>query len=270
MRATLYRDENPPSLADLYHQKAFGFCRGNSAIRGAINIKEFFMKKALKILGIIALVAVIGLSMAACDLSNPAVKTTLRIVPAVSASQTRSIAARNVQAASFRLYIRTLVVEEDANPRGLHLISFQDMTWSGGRTTPNDGWYDVTEPLSLSVMNDFNVGRYSAILMRYDPVVEIDGVIHGLDSSTHKDAIWFTNGLPPRHTLGPNDVIVPWDPIDIHGDGELIVTFSMDIEGIIEEKGPSYNPETEDWDGPPYVRLIDKWWERITITTELR
>jgi len=193
---------------------------------------------------------------------HPNIKATLQIPGSIG---TRSVKTQGLDD-YVELYITEFGIGEDAEPRGLWFIGRYIHTGSkGGQNLDNAGWYNVTTPKTLTVVNDFNPGQYSAIGLQ---IQAVKGRINGVEFETsgiinrfaeYKDWAWilYTNDfVPPVFSWPYMAEFVSWNPIVVQNNHkELIATLEMNIANILK---------------PGTTELIDKWWERITITTELK
>jgi len=119
-------------------------------------------------------------------LNNDDITTTLKIVPAGSVQA--NVAASGVSSHALsavsntgtptvvEFYIYEMKIGDDVHDAGLHLIGdFGSGVRGGHEHVNNRGWYEVTKSQSYSVVNDFQVAKYSGTTL-FIYGVKVDGV----------------------------------------------------------------------------------------------
>jgi len=119
------------------------------------------MKKTIKVLGFIALVAVIGILFSGCKEDEEKHKNLRYSIQVNNQATSRSISAGE----KVELYIETFQYNEDANPRALILIGNGDVVIGSKGILNNAGWYSVTADLEVQ-NNANNEGRFSSFMVR--------------------------------------------------------------------------------------------------------
>ena len=229
-----------------------------------IKLKGVYMKGIIKKFGSILIVTLFCFLLLTCDDKNHNVlKTTVKFLPYNSMSEgirsSNYSAVRNSESSDhLKFFIGQFCILQDApasNPLSGNAQWFIGKFHCGDRTNSiidNRDWYDVTEPRTFTVLNDFgggNEGRYSVMQLDID---RVEGSISGISIDELGKRIFYTNDITqPTQTFASEShpYVIPWNAIRLNSyEDELIVTISVDIENIVNDN-----------------KLIEDWWKKINI-----
>ena len=208
------------------------------------------MKSFIKLFGIIAFIAIIGLSMTACHMNLPSGRGYSIQVNNQAAG--RSIAPTD----TVELYIHHFEYQEDANNRALIIIANGDRTQgSKGGILNNAGWYSVTA--NLDVTNDVNNGPYSSFLVGISKL-RVNGNEYNFPPTEMNDGVIF--GKPtPRWNGGRSDYPNNFNGITVTSSTFSIKTVLTVEPGIIGTPGSTgYNAQGLATDPYSFIKVAGR------------
>lgn len=227
------------------------------------------MKNINRHFWIFTLVVIVGFSMITCkdDDKRLSIKTTVRTVAPSSSRNIMRSAGTVVTKLEF--YINGLTIADGIRSGGLHFVGdFSDIPQVEQRFK-NDGWYDFTSNTSLTVVQQssgtFQIGNYPEMCL-WIGAVRINGQefrFGGHQGLEEGPRIIYSNSntLITSHFQGGGFIFSKdwgkvWNGLNLQEDtNELVAIFSVDdLDGLIDGNGA----------------LVDEWWKKINVTTEVK
>jgi hypothetical protein len=224
------------------------------------------MKNIRKLLRYAALMAVMGLLLvlSSCTLWGSYKISTVKFAPGANRSAARAVAPGT----KVEFYISGLAIAGgDGNAMSfMGHIAIYDSYNNYKETIVIEGWYDVTTPLSVSVVNGYNTGRYANGLLSINKIRVGGEGGHVFDiEKGGKTLIFYTpnyadgdsavlenfGGGDRSHVLG----YIPFTPFNVpEKTSEFIMSVSVDIDKLLVDA----------------TTLQINWWESISLSASAR